>query len=108
MCGRTSFYDRLPRSLNPPLQNAEIFRRFFGHSTNTPELILPIDKELLKIGARRPTWLSLIFFFFSKRFLIPSLKLMLFPVASILHESFGAGYMYFALVAAFTLELVVA
>ena len=40
------------------------------------------------------------------RFVVPSLKLAMFPAAAILHEFIGPHYMWLAVIAAFVLETV--
>jgi hypothetical protein len=75
------------------ITDAAIYEKFFSSS-------------FVVLSRPKSTWLALIAIFYSRRFLVPSLKLALFPAAALAHEYLGPRYMYLAVVASFVLEIV--
>ena len=51
-----------------------------------PNILVPKDQGLLKTGYRRPTWLALIFLFFSPRFVNRVMYLSLWPISPLIPE----------------------
>lgn len=61
-------------------------QRFFGFAPRTNPIVSPTCPQLRAQGERRPVWLGIIFYFFSKDFTNRAFKAGLWPLTLYLHD----------------------
>ena len=64
-----------------------IHRRLFSAYPLLPTILSPTCPELERSGYQRPVWLALIAFFFSKSFILTSIRSALWPLSLYVPES---------------------
>ena len=70
-------------------QNRQFFSRLWQPKPqfpDEPKILIPKDHDLIKAGYQRPTWLALIFFFFSPKFIHRVIYAGLWPFSPMIPE----------------------
>lgn len=88
---------------DPSIFNSDLAKVLFGRPSVTfaPTSLVPLASDVYH---RRPIWLGLIAFFFSKRFLLPFAKLSMFPVSTLVNEYAGSHWLILVFAASAWLE----
>ena len=72
-----------------------LHRSIFGTTPSLPTILNPTCPELERSGYKRPVWIALIAFFFSKNFIVKAIRSAFWPISLYVSEShlphFGIG-----------------
>ena len=74
------------RTLNNPDLTAKLRERYFGFVPRRNPIASPTCPQLRAQGERRPVWLGIIFYFFSRDFTNRAFKAQLWPLTLYLHD----------------------